>query len=157
MARVAQRQSTARRAFDRRLEAWRVLGGAAARPSGGWVRALREALGMTASQLGERMGISESAVVRLEHSERDYRSGLETLRRAATALDAELVYALVPRRPLEEMVRERAREVAQEELSDVEHSMLLEAQQLGDIDRDEQFEEYVAELLRRPGLWRRTR
>ena len=67
-------------------------------PARGWVRAVRDALGMTAEQLGERMGITQPSVNRLELSEAAGTIQLNTLRRAAEALGCEVVYALVPRR-----------------------------------------------------------
>ena len=81
-------------------------------PGGGWVRAIREALGMSAAELGTRMGIVETSVLRLEQNEHADRVRVDTLRRAAQALECDLVYALVPRRPLQEMVDGRAEERA---------------------------------------------
>src|SRR5215217_7999866 len=91
-------QARARSALDRRLADWRRLPAREARPHGGWVRAIRDALGMSAADLAERMGVTQSTVARLESSERDGRIQLDTLQRAADALDCDLVYALVPRR-----------------------------------------------------------
>ena len=67
------------------------------RPPSGWIKAVREALGMTSAYLAKRLGITLSTATRLELSEAEDRITLATLRRAAEALDCELHYALVPR------------------------------------------------------------
>ena len=74
------------------------------RPRGGWVRAVRDALGMNTRQLAQRLGVTHNAVVDLERSEVAGVAKLEALRRADEALDCDLVYALVPRTTLEDTV-----------------------------------------------------
>ena len=95
-------------------------------PVKGWIRAIREALGMTAEQLANRLGVKQPTLHELEQSEVKGSIELATLRRVAAALDCTLVYALVPRHSLEEMVRAFSRR----RLAPVEHSMLLEDQQV---------------------------
>ena len=106
-------QTRVRKTLDRRF-AW--LRKASARPPRGWIRAIRDALGMTAAQLGERMHVSQPTVTELEKAEVESRITLGSLERAAEAMGCTLVYALVPRRPLEEMVEERARQIAEEKI-----------------------------------------
>ena len=79
------------------------------RPPRGWVRAVRDALSMSAAALAARMGTTAGAVTRLEQSEAADRIRLDTLRRASDALGCDLVYLLVPRRPLTSVVREIGR------------------------------------------------
>ncbi len=86
------------------------------RPVRGWIRAIREALGMTAEQLGKRLGVKQPSVVAFEQSEEKGTIELATLRRVAEALDCRLVYALVPNKPLEQTVRDRARLFARRRL-----------------------------------------
>jgi hypothetical protein len=69
----------------------------------------------------------------------------------ANGLDCELVYALVPRQPLTQVVEDRARSIALQEVSGVAHTMSLEDQRPA-IDRlRKQVEQRTAELLR--GRW----
>jgi predicted DNA-binding mobile mystery protein A len=82
------------------------------RPDDGWIREVRIALGMTSAQLAARMRISQSAVTQLEQSEVAGTARLESLRRAAAALDCDLVYALVPKRGLDRTMHDRAVELA---------------------------------------------
>ena len=108
-------------------------------PIRGWIRAIRSALGMTSAQLAERLGIRQPSVVALEQSEAKGTIELATLRRVAVALDATLVYALVPNTTLESMVRDRARQ----RMAPLEHSMRLEDQCLGLDDSQAQLDEFV--------------
>jgi predicted DNA-binding mobile mystery protein A len=100
------------------------------RPPRGWIRAMRDALEMTSTQLAQRMGISQSRASALERSEVRDALTLGTLRQAAEALDCTLVYALVPNRPLDEMLRARARLHANKQLARTNHTMRLEDQAL---------------------------
>ena len=70
-------------------------------PVRGWIKAVREALGMTTAQLAKRLGMKQPSVVAIEQSEAKGTIELATLRRVAEALDCTLVYALVPNKPLE--------------------------------------------------------
>ncbi|MBI1790754.1 MAG: mobile mystery protein A [Acidobacteria bacterium] len=99
-------------------------------PVRGWIKAIRESLGMTTAQLAERLGIKQPSLVNLEQSEAKGTIEMATLRRVAEALDCTLVYALVPNKPLETMVRDRARAFARKRREDVEHSMMLEDQKV---------------------------
>jgi predicted DNA-binding mobile mystery protein A len=141
----------ARRVLDSRLAELRALPHP---PPRGWIRAIREALGMSAADLGRRMGLSRQAVLQMERSEADGSIRLETLRRAAEALDATLSYALVPNASLDEQVDRRAREVAEREVDAVEQTMLLE-DQLGGADERDELVARLAETVRSSaGFWR---
>ena len=97
----------ARKHLERRLSPLRKAPDLA-RPSRGWVKAIREALGMTAHQLGARIGVSQSRIARIERDEVEDALTLATLRRVAEGLNCTLVYALVPNDPLEEIINARA-------------------------------------------------
>jgi predicted DNA-binding mobile mystery protein A len=136
--------------LDAHFAEWQPLR-SISRPPHGWVRAVRDALGMSAAALAVRLGITASAVIRLEQSEAADRIRLETLRRAADALGCDLVYLLVPRRPLTAIVRERAHEIAHYQVAAVEQTMRLEDQATG---ATQELEERLArQLLERGGLW----
>jgi predicted DNA-binding mobile mystery protein A len=105
-------------------------------PVRGWMKAIREALGMSSAQLAKRLGVKQPSVVALEQSEVKGTIELASLQRVAGALDCTLVYALVPNQPLEVMVRDRARTFARRRLEVVEHSMLLEDQKVPSAAKD---------------------
>lgn len=114
-------------------------------PVRGWVKAVRESLGMTTEQLARRLGVKQPSVVALEQSEAKGTIELATLRRVSEALDCTLVYALVPNKPLEATVRERARAFLRSRLAPVEHSMLLEAQSVKGKNAEARVDEIVRE------------
>jgi len=102
--------------LDRRLEPLCKL--VVERPPQGWARAIRDALGMTKSQLARRMGVSSSTVAELERSEVRETITLASLRRLAKGLDCRVVYALVPNGAdsLEVLVRDRAESLVSEQV-----------------------------------------
>jgi predicted DNA-binding mobile mystery protein A len=131
--------------LDERLKAFGPKSGFA-QPVRGWIKAIREALGMSSAQLAKRLGIKQPSVIALEQSEAAGTIELATLRRVAEALDCKLIYALVPNRPLEATVRERARAVARRRLAPIEHSMLLEHQAVSTKDFEKRLEEFVRDV-----------
>jgi predicted DNA-binding mobile mystery protein A len=139
-----------RKLLDAHFDDWQKLR-AIPRPSHGWVRAVREALGMSAAVLAARMGTTAGAVTRLEQSETADRIRLDTLRRAADALGCDLVYLVVPRRRLTAVVRDRARELASLQVAAVEQTMRLEDQATGQTKALE--DQLTAQLLERGSLW----
>ena len=117
----------ARRNLDQRLALLRQNDALRAPPKG-WIRAIRSALGMTTAQMASRMGVSQPRIIELEQSEAHHTVTLKSLERAAEALGCTLVYALVPVRPLEAQVQDRASEIAKSHMQSVGHSMRLEDQ-----------------------------
>ena len=59
-------QTLARRRLDERLKTFAGLG---APPPMGWVRAIRDALGLTGAQLARRLGIRPASLSELEKNE----------------------------------------------------------------------------------------
>ena len=154
MSTMMERSRRGRRALDQRLDGWRSVAAGSPAPAGGWVRAIRDALGMSAAELGARMGVSPVAVTKLESSERRGSAQLDTLRRAAAALDCELVYANVPRESLESSVRAQAARVVARDLPANATSMRLEGQGLDEERAREMFEAAVVDVASQRGLWR---
>ncbi|MCC6737026.1 MAG: mobile mystery protein A [Bauldia sp.] len=144
----------ARKRLDERLHPLRPAERFRA-PALGWVRAIRDALGMTGVQFARRLGVSPQSAGALEKSEANGSIRLDTLRRAAEALDCTLVYALVPNASLEETLRNRARALAIRDIDRVAHTMKLEAQETGDRDREKRVEDHARELLGDRRLWDR--
>ena len=140
--------------LDSSLGPWRSL--QRSRPSGGWLRAIRQALGITTRQLAKSVGVTQAAIVDTERTEAKGDITLATLQRYAAALDCELSYVLVPKRPLQEMVEERADRIARDQVSRVRHSMTLEDQQTSKENVERHVEELKRKLLegKRSRLWR---
>ena len=141
------------RQLDKTLAPWQSL--SLSRPTGGWLRAVRNALGMTTRQLAKSVGVTQAAVGDAERTEARGDITLATLRRYAAALGCELNYALVPKGSLQEMIEERADGIARDQVSRVRHSMALEDQATSQEDMKREIEELRRKLLagRRSRLW----
>jgi predicted DNA-binding mobile mystery protein A len=118
------------------------------RPDRGWIRAIREAIGMTTGQFAHRLGVSQPRVAALEKAEANEVVTLKSLRQAAEALDCVLVYALVPKKSLEDIVKDRARYVAEQQLARTNHTMRLENQGVSKQRLERAREELANELMR---------
>ncbi len=117
------------------------------RPRKGWLKVIREALGMTGEQVAERLEVTKSMVSKYERAELDETITLATLRRVASALDAELMYAVLPRKSIEELRRERALTAARRRVQSVHQSMALEDQAVSAEECERQIAELADELL----------
>jgi len=142
------------RQTDQSLQQWRDAA-LSPRPAAGWAQAIREALGMSATALGRRLGMTGNGARKLEAAEAQQVITLASLRKLANALDCELVYAMVPRKSLAGQLQDRALAVAGEQLRSVSHSMALEDQAVKGQPQLDQRELLAQELLDGPrrALW----
>ena len=144
-------RAVTRRRLDQRLAGLEELVGP--RPARGWIRAIRESLGMSRSELAGRMGVSASRVAQFESDEVDRRIKLGSLERAADAVGCTVCYVLVPRDSLEQMVRRQARDKAARRVTAPTLPTAPEDEcELADIVT-EQIEALAYELIDRRGLW----
>jgi predicted DNA-binding mobile mystery protein A len=141
----------ARRALDRRLSHLPAAD-AFTPPARGWIRAVRNALGMSAADLAARLQVTSASVSDMERSERDHRIRLDTLERAARAMGCELVYALIPHESLAEIVQQQARTRVGPQVHAVTRAMDLEAQST-QVDDDVVAEE-MQRLIDSGRLWK---
>jgi predicted DNA-binding mobile mystery protein A len=125
------------------------------RPPKGWLRAIRDALGMTTTQYARRLGVSQPRIVELEKSEQNGNLTLNTLQRAAEALGCRLVYVLLPEQPLEETINKKAKLLAERQSLAIEQTMRLENQAVKDKGAARALRrQMVEELLHHPKrLW----
>ncbi|MDR1169029.1 MAG: mobile mystery protein A [Heliobacteriaceae bacterium] len=129
-----------RRSLDKKFKGLSKL---EEKPLQGWIKTIREAVGMTTSQLAKRMGITQPRIAKIEDNESNLK--ISTLEKAAEALNCKLVYMLIPNEPLEEMVQKRAKKKAMALLKKVNQNMELENQ---GIDTQEQLEDAAQDLLK---------
>lgn len=143
----------ARKQLERRLSPLREM--VLNVPPKGWLKAIRESLGMTDRQLARRMGVVPSRVPTIEKAEISGATTLKTLRAAAVAMNCRVAYAFVPIVPLEDILRERATERARAEHARLDHTMRLENQALltsdSEADQERMIDLTLAGSLR--GLW----
>jgi len=124
------------------------------RPDQGWIRTIREALGMSLRQLGERTGITKASVAQMERREAEGTITLNSIRKLATAMEADVHYFVVPRRGLEEMVKNRAEFLARKLAKGVSDSMALEDQATSEDRLRELIEYHAGRLLEdEAALW----
>lgn len=136
-----------REQLDVSLERFSPLRNAVAPPKG-WIRAIRGALGMTARQLAERLGVAQQSVARIEKEELSGSVTIKTMRRIADSLDCVFVYGFVPRTSLEETVARQAQRVAIKRLSKASQTMRLEKQALSRKENARVLSALADELIR---------
>lgn len=98
-------------------------------PVGGWLRAIRMATGMPASYPAKKLGLTQQGFDALEKSEAAGAITLKSLKRAADAMECDVVYALIPRSgSVGTMILQQAVARARKAILPVAHSMHLESQ-----------------------------
>jgi predicted DNA-binding mobile mystery protein A len=137
----------ARESLDPRLLRIRRLASTMNPPKGGWVKAVRLAIGMSGRQFAARLGVAQPTAHEFENSEVKGTATLSTLRRAAAALNCTLVYAIVPNEKLAKMVRERALNTARERMARVHNTMALENQESSVSSVEKQIARLADEIL----------
>jgi predicted DNA-binding mobile mystery protein A len=147
-------QDLKRKQIDEKLSMFR-RGNVPEVPRGGWAKTIRTALGMSSDALGKRLGISQSAVIQLEAGEEAGTASFASLRKLAGGLECDLVYALVPRTSLDEIVRKQALRRARTLVKSVAASMQLEDQGISGQEQNRQVEALARNLLSTPstGFW----
>ena len=144
-------QRNQRKIIERKLKAWLPLRKDQPPPSG-WIKAIRGALGINASQLAARLGMKHSAILKFEQRETMGKVTLETLEKVAQAMNCRLIYSIVPKDPypsLDSILEEQANIVAKNLVSKVNHTMRLEQQGLSNEQIKEQIQETAQELKNR--------
>jgi predicted DNA-binding mobile mystery protein A len=140
-----------RRQLDETLSKWRDL----PELPHGYIREIRSALEMSTHQLAHRMGLNQSSIVEMEANEKAGKITLNSLHRAANALNCRLVYALIPNDSLEAQVQQQAKAQAEKLVNPIVRTMGLEQQSTDRREQEELIQEYAAEILRKGGreLW----
>ena len=143
--------------LDKTLAAFRPLLSAGI-PSRGWIRAIRDAVGMNGRQFADRMGVHRTRSGQIESDEVGGSVTIKTMRRAAEALDCAFVYGFVPRESLAQTLRDRAGVVASSRHARVSQTMRLEGQALDERQEEESLSDAISELLDNPpsSLWDAT-
>ncbi len=117
-------------------------------PPKGWIRTIRDALGMSSSVLARRLNCTRANIAAIERREAKGTISLETLEHVARSLDCKLVYGLVPLESLDKTLEKQAYIVAKKRIKIINHSMKLEQQGLNQKQLQSQEEDLVQELLR---------
>jgi predicted DNA-binding mobile mystery protein A len=101
------------------------------------------------------MGVSQPRASEIEKNEVAGSLTIDTLQRAANALECQLVYALIPRQSLQDLVEERATKLALARVQAAAHSMALEDQSVDEADAKNQLDDLIKKLTEHEGsaLW----
>ena len=107
------------------------------RPAKGWLRAVREAIGLTQGQVAAKVGVKRQSFAQFEAAEEHGSISLGSLRRAAAAMECELVYFIVPKGPVDRTFRDLAQvhDPAAMHLRATEHTMALKGSSIPDEGR----------------------
>jgi predicted DNA-binding mobile mystery protein A len=124
-------------------------------PPRGWIRAIRDSLGMTTRQLAARMSVGPSRIPVIEKAEITGATTIKTLRDAAEALNCTFVYAFVPVKPLDEILEDRAKLKVRQDLARLDQTMRLENQAILKSDLEDEQRRMVEQVLSGSlrGLW----
>ncbi len=135
-----------RQQLDRKIKSFLLLHKVEMPPSG-WIKAVRNAIGMSLQQLGARLQVSKPAVKQMEQREAEGSITIRALREAAKALDMQLVYGFVPNDgSLEALIDRKAKELATKIVMRTSQTMKLEAQENTRTRLEKAIEERAAEI-----------
>ncbi len=116
-------------------------------PGKGWIRAIRDALGMTGEQLAKRLNTNKQRVARIEQDEKLGKVTIKTLRSVAEAMDCIFIYGFVPRDSLEQTVRNQARLLAKKRAARSNQMMRLEKQELSEKEKEKVLKSLIEDIL----------
>ena len=111
-------------------------------PPQGWLRTIRELLGMTTTQFAKKIGVSQPRVFNMEKNEKKLK--ISTMEKIADSLNCDFVYAIVPRENIDDIIYNQAKREALKILKNVNRNIGLENQS---IDSEELLEDVIKELL----------
>ena len=113
----------------------------------GWIKTIREALGMTSTNLASRVGVNQSRIIHMEKAESDGNIKISTMEKVADALDMDFVYGFVPRTSLNEMVRQQAQKIALHKMERLDNTMRLELQELSSEEKERALKDMIDRIL----------
>jgi predicted DNA-binding mobile mystery protein A len=137
---------TIRQQLDDRLKSLKNLA-ETGMPEQGWIKSIREALGMSSRQLGKKAGIDQSRISRLENAEKAGELKLSSLQKIAKGLNMKLVYGFVPEDSLEQLLRTHARKIALKRMKRLNETMRLEKQALSSESQEKALNNMIDKIL----------
>jgi predicted DNA-binding mobile mystery protein A len=98
-------------------------------PPIGWIKAIRNGIGMSMEQLGKKLSITKQGVMDIEKREKKGAITIKSMQEIAKAMDTQFIYGFVPNADsLEQMIENRALEIATKIVERTSTSMKLEDQ-----------------------------
>ncbi len=146
-----QNQKLITRQVSKRLEALRTLmNESKGIPS--WIDYVRQGLGMSLTQLATKLGIAQSSLSSSVKLEKEGRITINKLKEIADAMECDLVYGFVPRKKIEDIIRDQAVKKTIELMDETENQMSLEDQKVN-LDKNERLKDLVDERIYSKYLW----
>lgn len=117
-------------------------------PREGWIRTIRKALGMSGTDLAERLGQTRARTSQNEAAELTGGLTLRTMKAVAEAMQCHFVYAIVPKEgKIEDVIRARALKKAEALVRRAGQHMAFENQALSKADTKSQVELVADDLV----------
>lgn len=148
---------TARKQYARIVDRTAQQLAAMKAPPEGWLTVLRKALGMSASEVAARAGVSRNAIYQAERNERDGAITINQMRKLADAMGGRFVYAIVPDGGrVETVIAAQARRKAAARVQRAGTHMALEKQSLTSAQTAQRIDDLADELARElpPDFWK---
>lgn len=136
-------------------QALKQLGAYSVPSSEGWIKTVRKALGMSGSQLAKRLGVTKGRVSQAESAELSGGSTIKSMQNMAQAMGCRFVYAVIPEKEVESIIRDRAVLKAKEQIKAASTQMALEAQSLNDEQLAFEVDRLASEIIKKmpSDLW----
>jgi predicted DNA-binding mobile mystery protein A len=116
-------------------------------PPEGWLRTVRNALGMSGTELAKKIGVTRARVTQAEHAELTGGITLKSMQTAAEAMGCRFVYAIIPPSGrIEDLITAQARKKAMAIVGTASKHMALENQALPNDKIAQQVESLTREI-----------
>lgn len=116
-------------------------------PRNGWIQTIRKSLGMQATQLAQHLDLTKQAIANIEKAEIQGSLNLSTLKKVAKALECDLKIVLIPKKSLQQTVKDQAYLTAKKIVERSHLHMNLEDQSTSQSFREEQINQLARELI----------
>jgi len=117
-------------------------------PPIGWIKAIRNGIGMSMEQLGKKLSITKQAVMDIEKREKEGAITIKSMQEIAKVIDMKFVYGFVPNAgSLEQMIETRSLEIAIKIVQRTSTSMKLEDQVNSKERIEKAIKERAAEII----------
>jgi predicted DNA-binding mobile mystery protein A len=137
--------------IDRRIEALRATKDLA-NIRGGWIKFMRQALGLTLQDLAKLVSLTPANIAQAEKREVEEKVSLSTLKKLAEAMDCDLVYSFVPKKSIRTFINDKALEKARKTLGIADLHMKLEDQKVTG-DEDERVARLARKFIEKGEIW----
>jgi predicted DNA-binding mobile mystery protein A len=123
--------------------------------SEGWLKTVRKALGMSGTQLAKRLNVTKGRVSQAESAELSGSATLKSMQSMAQAMNCRFVYAVIPEKEIEKIIKDQATLKAKEQIKAASTQMALEAQSLRNVQLTFEVDRLSSEIIEKmpSDLW----